>query len=149
MIAAVVTTVGVSIVAVEAARVVHVERLRRRVGVDDMVRARRVRVIHGRRMVVAMVAGRRGHPIGGRVLVAGGRGHLLLGGASCHSRRRRRRQGARRSGSHLGHAGRVRACGRVVQSAAAAVGHVGHMGLGAGFGADQRARLVVSLGWPY
>lgn len=69
MVAAVVSAVRVSVVAVQTARIVHVKRRRWRIRVDDLVGVcgRLHRVIHGRMVMVVA-----GHPVGGHLMVAAG-----------------------------------------------------------------------------
>lgn len=141
MVAAVVSAVGVAVGAIQAAGLVHVEGRRRGIGVDYLAGR-----VHGARMMVhgmvgvmvrvAVMRAAGGHPVGGDLVVVAGRGGqllllLLLAG-------RRAGGGGGGGGGYLGEGRRVRA-GGVMQ---AAVGHVGHMRLWAGWSWNE---LLLSL----
>lgn len=121
VISAIIATVGVSIMAIETARVVDVERRRWGICVDYVV-GRCRRMIHASTAAaIISVAWRHSRVSGHLVLVTSGSGHLLLiRGGRCH-------WDDVRGGSHLGDCGgRIRAGRGMVH---ATVRYVGHMRL--------------------
>lgn len=126
MIAAIVATICVAVVSIEAARVIHEEWRRGRVSVDYVV-CRCGGLIHCATPIGSMWR----HSVGRGylVVVASRGGHLLLlARAGCD------RNGARGGAGHLGHR-----CGRVIAGRGVmhAVRNMCHMGLWA----EERGRI--------